>query len=305
VFLSARSVAWLIAARIVQGLATGALTGTFSAGLVDLQPRGRPQLAALLNSAVATVGLAAGALGTGLLVQYGPAPTTLVYALLAVAFVLLAGTVALLPETAPRRPGALASLRPRIAVPRPVRARFLAATPVLVATWAMGGLYLSLGPSLAAGVLHLRSHVIGGLVVATLTGFGAAASIVVRERHPQRVMVGGSLVLAAGTVVTLVGLATLSTPLLFAGTAVAGLGFGSAFLGAFRSLAQAAPAEQRADLFAAVFVVAYLAFSLPAIAAGLCVPALGLRDTAVGYGIGVLVLALGAVSLTVPRLARR
>jgi predicted MFS family arabinose efflux permease len=305
VFLSATSVGWLVAARIVQGVATGALLGAFSAGLVDLQPRSRPQLAALLNSAVTTVGLAAGALGTGLLVQYAPAPTTLVYAVLAVAFVLLASTIALVPETAPRRPGAIGALRPRVAVPRPVRGRFLAAMPVLVATWALGGLYMSLGPSVAAGVLHLRSHVVGGLVVATLTGFGAAASIVVRDRPPHRVMAGGSLVLAAGTLLTLVALALLSAPLLFAGTAVAGLGFGSAFLGAFRSLAQAAPAHQRADLFAAVFVVAYLAFSLPAIVAGLCVPVLGLRDTAAGYGAGVLVLAVGAVALMVPRLARR
>jgi hypothetical protein len=224
-----------------------------------------------------------------------------VYALLAVAFVALAATIAVLPETAPRRPGAVAALRPRVAVPRPVRGAFLVATPVLVATWALGGLYLSLGPSVAAGEFHLRSHVIGGLVVATLTGFGAAASIAVRERHPRRVMVGGTLLLAAGTVVTLAALARVSTPLLFVGTAVAGLGFGSAFLGAFRSLVQLAPAEERADLFAAVFVVAYLALSLPAIVAGLCVPVLGLRDTAAGYGVGVLALALGAGALMLPR----
>lgn len=302
VFLSARSVAWLVVARIVQGLATGALMGTFSAGLVDLQPRHRPQLAALLNSVVATVGLAAGALGTGLLVQYAPAPTVLVYAILAAGLAVLAAAIVALPETAPRRPGAIASLRPRVAVPRPVRGQFLAAIPILVATWALGGLYMSLGPSLAAGVLHLRSHVIGGLIVATLTGFGAAASVAVRDRHPRRVMLGGSLVLAAGTLLTLVGLALLATPLLLAGTAVAGLGFGSGFFGAFRTLAQQAPPEQRADLFSAVFVVSYLAFSVPAIVAGLCVPSLGLRETAAGYGIGVLALALCAA---VPGIVRR
>ncbi len=296
-FLSAHSVAWLVVARIVQGLATGALLGTFGAALVDLQPRHRPQLGALLNSVVTTVGLAAGALGTGLLVQYAPAPTTLVYAVLGVGFVVLGATIALLPETAPLRPGALASLRPRVAVPRPVRGQFLTAIPILVASWAIGGLYMSLGPSLAAGLLHLHSHVIGGLIVSTLTGFGAAASFAVRDRHPGRVTVGGSLVLAAGMVLTLVALATLSTPLMFASTALAGLGFGAGFFGAFRTLAQDAPAEQRAELFAAVFVVTYLAFSLPAVVAGVCVPALGLRETAAGYGAVVLALALCAAAL--------
>lgn len=298
VFLSARSVAWLVAARIVQGLATGALSGTFTAGLVDLQPRHRPQLAAMLNTVVSGMGLAAGALGTGLLVQYAPAPTTLVYAVLASGFVVLAAGIAmLLPETAPRRPGAVASLRPRLAVPRPVRGQFLVAVPIVVATWAIGGLYMSLGPSLVAGVLHLRSHVLGGLVVAMLTGFGAGASFVARNRAPRQVMVAGALALAAGMLLTLLALATLWTPLLFASVAVAGLGFGAGFFGAFGILARQAPAEQRADMFAAVFVVCYLAFSVPAIVAGLCVPALGLRQTAIGYGTVVLVLALSAAVL--------
>jgi MFS family permease len=300
VFLSARSVAWLIAARVVQGLATGVLGGTLSAALLDLQPPRRPTLAALLSITTVTVGLAVGALGTGVLVQYAPAPTTLVYAILVTAFVVLAGAVAILPESAPRRPGALASLRPRVAVPRPARGRFLVAVPGLVATWAIGGLYLSLGPSLAAGVLHLRSHVVGGLVVATLTASGALASIVVRRWEPQRAMAGGALVLAAGTVVTLVALAASAAPLFFAGTSVAGLGFGATFFGALGSLTAIAPPARRAELFAAVFTVCYLAFSVPAVVAGVSVPVLGLRETATGYGIAVLLLALGtAVPLVV------
>ncbi len=73
---------------------------------------------------------------------------------------------------------------------------------------------------------------------------------------------------------------------------VAGTGFGTGFLGAFRLLAALAEPEQRAELLAAVFVVSYLAFSLPAITAGLLVPVLGLQETATGYGVVVIVLAL-------------
>jgi len=87
---------------------------------------------------------------TSALVQYAPAPTHLIWwALLAV---FAAGTVAVLAIAEPgaRRPGALASLRPTIAVPRQARRTFAGAVPCFVATWALGGLYLSLGPSLAA-----------------------------------------------------------------------------------------------------------------------------------------------------------
>lgn len=85
---------------------------------------------------------------------------------------------------------------------------------------------------------------------------------------------------------------------LYAGTAIAGLGFGTAFLGAFRTLVGLATPDRRADLVAAVYVVAYLAFSLPAIVAGVLTTHIGLQDTATWYGITVVVLAVAAIPLT-------
>ena len=108
------------------------------------------QRAPVVTSVFSTLGLALGALITSALVQYAPAPTHLTWwALLAVFAV---GIVAVLGMAEPgsRRPGILASLRPRIAVPRQARATFAGAVPCFVAGWALGGLYLSLGPSLAA-----------------------------------------------------------------------------------------------------------------------------------------------------------
>ncbi|XVQ88811.1 MFS transporter [Microbispora siamensis] len=306
-FLTADGVGPLLLARAVQGLATGAATGAISAGLVDLQPASRRvrQLGALVNSVAPTGGLAAGALGAGLFVRFTATPTTSVFVLLTAVFVLLAAAMALLPEPVASRRGrgrdALVSLRPRVAVPRRVRGAFAAAVPCLVATWALGGLYLSLGGSLTAGVLRVPDRLVGGLVVTALTAAGAVASLVVRDLPARRVMAGGSLVLAAGAGLTLAALAAASTPVFFAGTVVAGCGFGSAFLGAFRSLAALAGPAERAGMFASVYVVSYLAFSVPAVTAGIAVPSLGLRATATVYGCAVVVLALLAAVLGLAR----
>ena len=81
-FAEARSVLWLFAARILQGIATGIATAAISAALIDLQPPRNPRLGALLAAAAPMGGLAAGALGSGLLVEYAPEPTRLVYWLL-------------------------------------------------------------------------------------------------------------------------------------------------------------------------------------------------------------------------------
>jgi predicted MFS family arabinose efflux permease len=297
-FAEARSVGWLLLARAVQGFATGAATGTLSAALVDLQPERSPGFGALINGAASTLGLALGAFGAGLLVQYAPAPRVLVFALLIAGFLAATAALALIPETAPRRPGALASLLPRARVPRRARRAFLAALPGLIAVWALGGLYLSLAPSLAVGVLHVRNHLVGGLVISTLTASGTVGSLLMRTR-PARLSVRiGSIALCVGVLGTLTALGVHGVGLFFAMTAVAGFGFGAAFLGALSSVAPLAAVEERAELFAAVYVVSYLAFSAPAVAAGFTAPHLGLLPTAIGYGAAVALLAVLSLATT-------
>jgi len=298
-FLAAGDGWSLLAARAAQGLAVGVITGTLSAALVDHQPPGRPGRAAVINSAAPGLGLAVGAVGSGLLVQYAPAPTALGYALLAGAFALLAASVVLLPETVleRRRPTA-ASLLPRVVVPAAAHRAFLAAVPALVATWAVAGVYLALGPTVAATVLHVHSHLTAGAVVGTLFVTAAAATAATNELAPRRAMRAGAVVLAAGTGITLLALVTASLPGFFAGTAVAGTGFGVTFLGVLRTLGPLAGPDERAGLFAAVFVASYLAFSVPTVIAGALVPELGLLDVVVGYGAAVVALGLAAAALT-------
>jgi predicted MFS family arabinose efflux permease len=272
--------------------------------VTDLAPPDRPSLAAAVNTASPSVGLALGAVASGLLGEHAPAPRSLVFALLAAVFVLLLAALAIVPETVASRSGALASLRPAAAVPQQARSAFRRALPVLVATWAVGGLVLSLGPSLAVGVLGLRSHLTGGLVVAAVVGVSAVSSVQSRRVAAPTAMVRGALVLAAGVAVVLAGLGTRSEGLFFAGLVVTGWGFGAAFVGAFGSVASLATATQRAELFAAVYVASYVAFGVCAVLAGLAVPHFGLRPVATAYGAVVIALSLtAAVTGRRPRLA--
>ena len=300
-FVFADGVGWLIVARAVQGIATGTATGALTAGVADLAPASRPSLAAAVNTAAPSTGLAIGAVFSGALVQYAPDPRTLVYVSLIVLFLSLLVAIAVVPETVTPRPGSLASLRPRAGVPPQARGAFGAALPVLIATWAVGGLVLSLGPSLAAGVFGIHNHLIGGLVVSAVAGVGAIGSVVVRSAPARPTMVRGALVLIVGVALVLIALATESTTTFFLGLAVSGWGFGTSFLGAFGSVAGLATPVQRAELFAALYAVSYLAFGLSAVLAGLAVPHFGLRPTATGYAIAVIALSLVAAAAGVRR----
>jgi hypothetical protein len=293
----ADSVGWLIAARALQGVATGIATSALSAGMQDLhRERG-----ALLNSIAPLLGMGVGALGAGALAQFAPAPTRLVYDVLLA--ILAAQTLAALwlPETVVRRAGALAAMKPQLAIPQRARTTFWQVLPVNTAQWALGGFYASLAPSLARIVTGLHSPLLGGGVVASLVLSGAIAVLAVRTRPARVALAGGTVALVLGLGVTLAGVQWHSTAAFFAGSLIAGLGFGAAFNGTLRTLVPLAEPHERAGLMSTFFVLSYLAFSVPAIAAGLLAGRIGLQAASMAYGL--LLVALAAVALAL--MARR
>lgn len=236
-FCDAQTVECLLAARILQGVATGVATSTIGTGLIDLhRERG-----ALINAVAPMIGIGTGALGTSLLVQFAPAPTTLVFDVLLVVFALLALAAFYLPETVACRPGAWRSLRPNITIPAQARQTMWQVLPVNTAPWALGGFYMSLGPTLARLVTGNAAPVVGGASIAALVLSSAAA-------------------LAVGVGITLIGVQLHSTAAFFAGTVVAGLGFGAAFNGSMRSLWCRWPRRTRLTLMA-MTVAALLAMA--------------------------------------------
>ena len=294
VFWHADSVATLFVARVLQGAASGLLMSSLSAAVVDLEPKNRPGAAATFNSVSPLAGLALGALIAGIVLDKASAPLVVVFGSLTAVYAVLAVAVWLLPETSPRSEGLLRSLRPRVGVPLAGRPAFLRSTPALIAGWATGGLYLSLGAPIVATQLGGSDHVEQGLVVTVLTGVGAVACYVARRHSSRRITIFGTSALAVGTALTLAALAAGSLWAFIAAAVVAGAGFGTAFLGIMRSITPAVGPHERGELFAAVFVVSYLAFGIPAVIAGIAAPHAGLATTTYVYG-GVVV-ALSALA---------
>ena len=302
-FITAGNVTVLLIARLLQGIATGAAMTTLGAALVDLNPPHAPGRAGVVSGVAPLGGLAVGALGCGALVQFAPAPTHLVFILLLAGMVVSAVFVALMPETAVRRPGGVASLKPKLGIPQRLRPDVYALVPILVASWALGGLYLSLGPSVAASIFGLTNHLVGGLVVTLLCATGAVTAFALKSWPTDRVLSIAAVLLTGGTAITLLGVVIESIVLAAVGTAIAGIGFGASALACFGTLARLAAPEERGEVFAVAFVISYVAFSLPAVIAGFAATSFGLHTTAVVYGL--VVVLLGVITLVTQRLRAR
>ncbi|MBX4862706.1 MFS transporter [Rhizobium sophorae] len=297
-FVAASSPAWLIAARIVQGLATGIAGASIGAALVDVD-RAKGQI---VNSIAPLSGMAVGAAGTSALIQYGPFPMHLTYALLLVAFTLQAAGTWLTGETGGTRPGALGSLIPRVTVPPQVKRPLSLVTPINIANWTLAGFYLSLVPSLVASTTGSRAPLTGGAVVTALMVSGAIAVYLRRSKTASANLVFGVSAKTLGILTVVAGVHLANVPLLLVGTIFTGVGFGTNFLGSIGTIMPLAKADERAGLLSAFYVQSYLAFSLPAILAGFLAKSAGYALTTDIYATAILLLmGVGLVSIRADR----
>jgi len=291
VFTTATGVTELLVARVVQGLATGAAAAAVGAALVDVSTRH----GALTNAVAAPLGTALGSIGAALLVAHLPAPTHLVYDVLAGVFLLQGLGVLLMAETVATRPGARASLRPTVRTPAATRRALAVAVPALLAGWSIAGLYGALGPAIVRQLSHSTSVVAGGASLAVVAGTAALGVYLLRGVEPGRTLSVVIPLMAVGVAITLAGVVAESEPLFFAGSVVAGVAFGGVFSASIRATVPLAAPHERAGVLAVVYVASYVGLGVPAILAGyLVVHGSGLRETVIEYGAGVVLLTVVA-----------
>jgi hypothetical protein len=287
-FAEAGGVGQLVAARMTQGLSVGIGTTAFGAAILDTSRTRGP----LLNSVTAFLGMTAGALGTAALIMVASDPLHVVYHVLLGLTVLMLAALWFMPESCSPKDGAWASLRPQVAVPPQSKSVLARLTPANMAAWALGGFYLSLIPTVVATAMHVASPWVGGIVVSALMLTAAIAVAAFRNWPARRLILMGTSTLPIGVAVSMVGIHQQHVAALLAGTVIVGAGFGTTFSGILRAVLPTAHAHERAGLLSAFYLQSYLAFAVPAVAAGLSVPLIGLSAVAYIYGAVIIVLAI-------------
>ena len=290
-FIAADATWWLFLARGVQGLATGTALSAASAALLDLHARRDPVSVGLANAVASCAGLGLGVLVSAALVQAGTAPRTLPYVALLVLFGTALAGAYWMPE--PVRERSAFRLTPqRPGVPAGVGHRFLVASLAVLSSWSIGGLFFSIGAELSAHLFRSANVIIAALGGMLLALTAALAQLVFRRAQPWLGASSGSSALAAGMALIVIATAADSSALFLAGSVTAGAGFGLAFLGGLRQLTSVIPAEHRAAVMSAFYLVGYASLSVPAVVAGLVVTHLGLETTFEIFGSIVAGIAL-------------
>lgn len=297
----AHNVAWLFAARAVQGMSLGAVVGTAAAALVEAEPHGDHRRAALAAVLAQSGGSAAGPLVAGSLAEWAPAPRQLCYALAIAGTVLIAAAVWRIPE--PSNPSGEWRLQ-RPSVPRAIRSRFARVSLSCAAVWAVGALFLSVVPSYAAALLDTRDLALLGAISAGMLAVACLLQAVGQRSGiaPQRAQPVGLALLIVGIAALVTAFPTRSLALVLAGAALAGAGLGLTYFGSQTEINRIAPPERRGEVTAAFITCQYAFVSATAISVGLVSDAASLAAAVRAVG---LVIAVAAAITALWHLAAR
>ena len=291
--------AGLLAARAVQGLATGAFFGTCTAFLVDSAPPGRRATAAVLSSVSIRLGLGLGPGLGGVLAEYAPDPLRLPFELHLIALAAAAFLVASLPETVTerrRRP-----LRLALGVPAAERAVFWR---VLVPSGMIFGLFdgvaLSLIPVFEVRTLGVDNYALVGASGFLVLVSGALSQVLLPRLDPRPAIGCGLAVASLASAGVVAGAPLESTALVLGSVALTGAACGLVFKGGVDLCTLIAPPSDRGKLLSAYYVACYLGgFSVPLIVVGVLSDLIGLTAALAILSAGAAVAALwtGGVGL--------
>lgn len=289
----------LIVGRLLTGVAIGLMASTATAYLADLYRETRPDapgstVPGMVATAANLGGLALGPLVAGALAPWAPNPLTTPYvafgALLLIALLL----VLFSPETVDRE--LRSQRRPaKFALQGGSGTAFAGAAAVGFFSFAVMGLFSSLGAIIIRGDLGITSHFIGGLAAFAVFALSATAQLALARLTVPTMLSTGAITFPVGLALVAAAMYHPALWLYLLGAAISGAGAGLLFKGAITTSATVAAPASRAGVLAVFFVIAYIGMGAPSIILTVIDRVANPKAAMIGFAIAASIGAAAAV----------
>jgi predicted MFS family arabinose efflux permease len=271
IFLFAQGTAWLFAARLVSGFATGLASGTATAWISELPASGGKSETGRIASTANFAGLAVGPLAAGLLAAFAPWPLHLSFVLYLVLLLAIGTAIAFTLETVHGPIGNLRdlSLMPRLGVPPKIRMQFISPAITGFVVFALIGFYAALIPNLLSDSLHQRSPAVSGTTVFELFAVAAVCVILTGRLTSRAATLSGLALLPPSLWLLVAAQLGHSIPLLVFATALGGLSAALGYRGSLEEISRMAPSDHRSEVVSSYLIAVYGGNSVPVIGIGI------------------------------------
>lgn len=290
----------LIAGRVLNGIAIGLMASTATTYLTDLYRTAHPErtpsrVPATVASLANLGGLSLGPVAAGALARWVGHPLVVPYtifiALMAVSLIAVLAT----PETVDRNLPTVAATRFAVRADR--RGAFTGALAVAFCSFAIFGLFSSIGALIVRGELNIASPFIWGIAGFVVLGVSAVAQFVFAKLPLSQMLGYGLAATPVGMAVVVYALYHPSLALYLIGSGIAGAGAGLLFKAALSVTITTAEPGAAAGVLSIFFVVAYLGMGLPPVLLAAATTAVSNNVALIGFSI-----VIAAVSLIAGRL---
>lgn len=269
-FIVSPNVWMLYGARIMEGIAYGAFTGTASAFLLKQTTPNKVGTAIKLSGVIVNIGFGLGPAISGLIIQYvHMMPLRLPYWFLLVMLVSSLVVLEMLPKHENSQAQKQVKAKISLGVPDNIRSQFWSFVGLPIFTvFTLGGIVFSLIPSFVKNVIHTNNLSISGLLILVLLGGGAFMQFFPWPRNPVTRMRMGILALIIGSWVIVFSGQQGSLFLLWAGILIQAIGAGWTFQVGLRFASQLPKPEERPRVISAFYFSAYSGFIVPPVGVG-------------------------------------
>jgi len=261
--LLSESLTPLLAARLLNGVATGLASGPVVAAMVELEPYGNHARASWAGALITMVSASCGMFAATMIVWIAgmqlalALPFLIQLGLYGLAFILVVRLRETLPARSQKR-WREADFAPRtIAIPAAVRVEFGIAAGTAFASWGLVGLWLGMAPTLVAVSLGTADIVHGGIAASIVLACSGATQIASYKLIDRISIVAGLVltILALGAMAVFLAYPQLLT--LYLAALLSGIGQGLAWQGSVRLINRISPVDQRAEAISALYIVVY------------------------------------------------
>ncbi|MFD2614432.1 MFS transporter [Paenibacillus gansuensis] len=267
-FIASQDVWMLYVARILEGIAYGAFTGSATAFLIKQTAQTKLGTALKLSGVAAIGGFGLGPAISGLVVQYVDAdPLRMPYWVLLVMLVISLIILEILPKREDAQKPAKAKIS--LGIPDNIRTHFFSIIGLPAFLFFMiGGVILSLIPTFVKTVIHSTNLSVAGLLVFMLLTVAALVPLLPWAQNPVTRVRIGVICMAIGPWIIVYSGQSENIFLLWVGMLIQGAGAGLSFQAALRLAGQLPKPEERPRVISAFYLCAYAGFIIPPIGVG-------------------------------------
>jgi MFS family permease len=293
-FLFSSNVIVLLAARVLSGLAAGAVTGTATEALITFGGVAHRGRSAMIGIAANMVGLALGTAVAGGVADIGYRPLQLPYIVDCGLVVVACVVLTVVPRQEARHATATrASVRPGalVAAVAHVRAVFVRAAISGGLGFAANGLIPSVAAVFLSRYLGMSSHLLAGSLISLVFLATAFGQLLARWKPESDTQTVGTVGLVAGLVVFAGAIGLNSLILFVVATLLIGVSTGTCIGAGIAQLAEVTDPLHRPTVVTAYFVLLYLLLAVPVIGFGVLLDHTTLHVGAVVFSaLGIVVL---------------